>query len=77
MPVTGYFTSDVGYDIENRGVEPDIDVDFTPQDYRNGTDPQLGRAIVEVMSGVNKAAEYSAEALKARVISKRRLQPRG
>ena len=34
-----------GWGLENRGVEPDIEVDYRPEDYLAGRDPQLERAI--------------------------------
>jgi tricorn protease len=39
----------VGWNIENRGAEPDIEVDITPQDYRAGRDPQLEQAITAIL----------------------------
>jgi tricorn protease len=49
QPEFSFWFEDVGWSIENHGAEPDIEVDIRPQDYRSGTDPQLERAIVEVM----------------------------
>ncbi len=37
-----------GWDLENRGVEPDIWVDIRPEDWVAGTDPQLERGIAEL-----------------------------
>jgi tricorn protease len=37
--------NDVGYGLENRGAEPDILVEITPQQYAAGEDPQLAKAI--------------------------------
>lgn len=39
---------DVRYDLENRGAEPHIIVEKSPQDYAQGKDPQLERAIEEI-----------------------------
>jgi tricorn protease len=36
---------DIGYDLENRGAEPDIVVEITPQEYARGEDPQLAKAV--------------------------------
>ena len=36
---------DVGFGIENHGADPDIEVDISPQDYAEGRDPQLERAV--------------------------------
>jgi tricorn protease len=38
----------VGWNIENRGVDPDIEVEYAPHDYAAGRDPQLERAVVEL-----------------------------
>ena len=40
---------DVRWGVENHGVEPDIEVDRTPADAIAGRDPQLDRAIEEVL----------------------------
>jgi len=39
-----------GWDLENRGVEPDIEVQNLPQELASGIDAQLERAITEVMA---------------------------
>ncbi len=38
-----------GWSIENTGVEPDIEVPFTPEDHAAGRDPQLDRAIAHLL----------------------------
>jgi tricorn protease len=40
---------DVGWGVENYGTAPDIEVDIKPQDYAKGRDPQLARAIKEML----------------------------
>lgn len=47
-PYIACFTND-GRDMELWGVPPDIDVDYTPADYMAGRDPQLERAIQEIL----------------------------
>ena len=37
-----------GWDLENLGVEPDIEIDILPEDWITGRDPQLDRAIAEL-----------------------------
>ena len=39
-----------GFGLENHGVDPDIEVPFRPQDYAAGADPQLDRAVAEVLT---------------------------
>ncbi len=46
--------NDIGYGLENHGAEPDIVVEITPQDYANGRDPQLDRAIAEITRELEK-----------------------
>lgn len=47
-PTIACLTND-GRDMELWGVPPDIDVDYTPADYKAGRDPQLERAVQEVL----------------------------
>jgi tricorn protease len=45
QPEFSFFFDDVGWRLENRGTEPDIEVDISPQDYFHQRDTQLERAI--------------------------------
>lgn len=47
QPEFSTWFEDVKWGLENYGTDPDIDVDITPQDYVNGRDTQLERAIEE------------------------------
>lgn len=42
------------WDVENRGVAPDVEVEFDPQAVRQGKDPQLAKAIEMVMAELKK-----------------------
>ncbi len=53
QPEVSTWFKDVGWGIENYGADPDIVVDITPQDYANGKDPQLERAVTEGMQALN------------------------
>lgn len=48
QPEFSFWFKDVGWGIENYGVDPDIEVEYKPQDYAAGADPQLDRSIKEV-----------------------------
>ena len=37
-----------GWTVENQGVQPDIEIEYAPQDYLKGDDPQLAFAIKEM-----------------------------
>ena len=48
QPEFSFWFQEVGWGVENYGVDPDIEVDITPQDYMQDNDAQLERAILEV-----------------------------
>ena len=50
QPEFSFWFNDVGWGVENYGVDPDIEVEITPQDYEKGVDPQLDRGIAEVLA---------------------------
>lgn len=41
QPEYSYWFSDVGWQVENYGTDPDLEVEFLPSDYVSGRDPQL------------------------------------
>jgi tricorn protease len=49
QPEFSFWFKDVGWNVENYGTDPDIEVDVAPQDYAHNVDPQLDRAIAEVL----------------------------
>jgi tricorn protease len=49
QPEFSFWFTDVGWNVENYGVDPDIEVEYPPQAYVKGTDPQLDRSIEELM----------------------------
>jgi tricorn protease len=49
VPRGGFFNLDGQWDVENKGILPDISVDVTPKDIASGIDPQLDQAIEEAM----------------------------
>jgi tricorn protease len=49
QPEYSFWFTDVGWQVENYGANPDIEVDITPQDYAAGRDTQLERAIDEAL----------------------------
>ncbi len=48
-PSTGFYNPDGEWDVENKGVAPDIEVEQTPALQIAGHDPQLERAVAEAM----------------------------
>jgi tricorn protease len=49
-PRGGFYNLDGQWDVENKGVAPDIEVEETPLTAKDGRDPQLERAVAEAMS---------------------------
>jgi tricorn protease len=49
QPEFAFWFKDVGWNVENYGTDPDIEVDIAPQDFVNNIDPQLDRAIAETL----------------------------
>jgi tricorn protease len=45
QPEFSFWFSDVGWRVENYGTDPDVVVEYRPQDYAAGVDPQLDKAI--------------------------------
>ena len=44
-PDFGFFNPDNKWDVENKGVTPDIEIDMDPKTVAEGHDPQLERAV--------------------------------
>ena len=49
QPEYSFWFVDVGWSVENYGTDPDIEVDYRPQDYATEGDPQLDCAIAELL----------------------------
>jgi tricorn protease len=52
QPEYAFWFSDVGWQVENYGTDPDIEIDILPQDYAQGRDPQLEQAIAEALAAL-------------------------
>jgi tricorn protease len=48
-PSLAFFTVDGHWGIENEGVPPDVEVEMDPQQWRAGHDPQLEKAVANVL----------------------------
>jgi tricorn protease len=53
-PRMGIWFPNGRWDVENRGVAPDIEVEFDPQAVREGHDPQLEKAVEVVLAELQK-----------------------
>ena len=54
QPEYGWFEPSLGWTLENEGVTPDIEVELTPADRANGIDPQLDRAVQELLDALEQ-----------------------
>ncbi|MFW9928722.1 MAG: S41 family peptidase [Candidatus Thorarchaeota archaeon] len=53
QPEYAFWFKDVEWGVENYGTDPDIEVEFFPQDYAKGTDPQLLKAVELALDNLN------------------------
>jgi tricorn protease len=56
-PAAGFWNTNGTYDVENRGVSPDIEVELDPKAVRAGRDPQLETAVRVVLEEMEKHPE--------------------
>lgn len=49
QPEFSFWFKDVGWKVENYGTDPDIEVEYRPQDHVAGKDPQLERTVQEII----------------------------
>ena len=53
QPEFSFWFEDVEWGVENYGAIPDIEIEIRPQDYLAGQDPQLERALQEILQRLN------------------------
>jgi tricorn protease len=53
-PNFAFWTPEGKWEVENYGVDPDVEVEFDPQLWRQGRDPQLEKAVQIVLDGLKK-----------------------
>ena len=54
QPRYSFWLDNHGWDVENRGVAPDVEVEFDPKAVRAGKDPQLEKAVELVLAELKK-----------------------
>ncbi len=54
QPEFAFWFEDVGWGVENHGTEPDVVVEFPPQESARGRDPQLERAVEIVLEQIRQ-----------------------
>jgi tricorn protease len=70
QPEFSFWFNDVGWNVENYGTDPDIEVEMRPQDWVAGSDPQLDRAIAEGLKLVkaHKSPRPDMKSLPSRAV---------
>jgi tricorn protease len=53
-PNLAFYNTEGDWDVENRGVTPDVEVEFDPAAWRAGHDPQLEKAVEILMTTIEK-----------------------
>ena len=53
-PSLAVWNPDGEFDVENRGIAPDVEVELDPEQVRQGKDPQLEKAVEVVMAQLRK-----------------------
>ena len=66
QPEFAFWFTDVGWGVENYGTDPDEEIEIRPQDWRDGVDPQLERAITVGLELLEKNPPLSETALTER-----------
>jgi tricorn protease len=77
QPQASFWFTDVGFGVENYGTDPDVVIDKTPQDWAEGADPQLDRAIALVIRELKAHRPPTpAQTKRPRLPLPKRLPPR-
>ena len=75
-PNFAFFTPEGKWDVENKGVTPDVEVELDPRAVREGHDPQLERAVAIAMEQLKKAtADCSRKRHRSRTITAHDVDP--
>jgi len=76
QPEFSFFFDDVGWRLENRGTEPDIEVDIAPQDYFAERDTQLQQAVTMALDLLAQKPAHSPKPTQPVRSQKIQLPPR-
>lgn len=72
QPEFAFWFVDVGWGVENYGTDPDEEIEIRPQDWRDGVDPQLERAVAVGLRLLKRKPPLSPKALDPRPDRRRR-----
>ena len=76
QPEFAFWFTDVGFDVENHGTDPDIEIDNAPQDAAAGRDRQLEVALQTALELAGETTPNRAPVATRPVLAKGKLPPR-
>jgi tricorn protease len=76
QPEFSFFFDDVGWNVENYGTDPDVEVDNRPQDYVRGINVQLNRAIEICLGQFSERPPHTPQRKEHRRLGPPPLPPR-
>lgn len=59
QPELAFWFDDVAWGVENYGTDPDLEVDWAPQDYAAGKDPQLDAAVATALQEIQERPPHT------------------
>ena len=69
-PHFAFYSPEGKWEVENRGVAPDIEVELDPKLWRQGRDPQLEKAVEVVMEALERIPRRRPSARPTRIITR-------
>ena len=77
QPEFSFWFEDVGWDVENYGTDPDIEVEILPHHYAEGKDPQMDRGLREIRRLLKENPPLTPEFGKRPNLAQPKLPKRG
>jgi len=77
QPEYSFHFDDVGWQVENYGTDPDVEIDNAPQDYVRGADPQLESAIAVALDLLEQRPPHAPRPTERPRLTPPKLPPRG
>jgi tricorn protease len=75
QPTSALWFADVGWAVENHGVDPDVEVTSAPHDWAAGRDPQLDTAVRLALQALEQRPRAAPPTLRSRPSSSKAARP--
>ena len=66
QPEYSFWFVDAGWQVENYGTDPDVELDIAPQDSAAGVDPQMNKALELISAAIEKAPAAAGVSARSR-----------